>query len=133
MPGTPTPPRIVQKFHWGTFALGLAMTVALFTIFVLNPNSLLLIDLRTVDLRLNARPRRPPSPNVVIVQIDDASIAKLGRWPWSRAVMAKLQDAFIDYQVKVIGYDLILSEADSSDVEHETIAARLRAAGLPED
>lgn len=39
-----------------------------------------------------AASHRVPSADVVIIAIDDASIAKLGHWPWSRDLHARLID-----------------------------------------
>ena len=54
-----------------------------------------------------------PSPkDVVIVAIDEASISKLGRWPWSRSVHAELVNRLSAEKAKVIGLDLILNEPE---------------------
>ena len=74
---------------------------------------------------MRTRPARALSNQVVIVAIDDKSIAELGHWMWPRSVFANLQNAFIDYKVKVVGYDILFSEVDGIDVEREAIAQRL--------
>ena len=43
-----------------------------------------------LDLRFQARPPQPTSGEIVLVLIDDASLAEVGRWPWSRSLMADL-------------------------------------------
>ena len=54
-------------------------------------------------------------PRVVIVDIDEKSIAEVGRWPWSRDVVAKLIEKLDNkYHVRVAGFDVIFSEADTS-------------------
>src|ERR1700683_62351 len=72
----------------------------------------------------------PPSGNVVIAQIDDQSIATLGRFPWSRSVEANLVDALARDGAKVIGFDVFFSERDPADLEREAIGARLRSGGF---
>ena len=72
----------------------------------------------------------PPSGKVVIAQIDDQSIAALGRFPWSRSVEAALVDALARDGAKVIGFDVLFSERDPADVEREAIGARLRRGGF---
>jgi CHASE2 domain-containing sensor protein len=47
------------------------------------------IDQSIYDSTLSAF-MRPPSSDVVIIAIDDASLASLGRWPWSRRTHAAL-------------------------------------------
>ena len=43
-----------------------------------------LADVRAIDYRFLQRGVQPASPEVVIVAIDDASLERVGRWPWSR-------------------------------------------------
>lgn len=50
---------------------------------------------------------------VVIVDIDDASLAALGRWPWPRSRLATLAEATHRLGVKAIGFDLIMPEPDN--------------------
>ena len=45
-----------------------------------------------------------PSPEVVIVAIDDASIEKLGVWPWPRDVHASLIDRLRSDGARVVAF-----------------------------
>jgi len=56
--------------------------------------------------------RPSPDDEVVIVAIDDASLAEIGRWPWRRSVHAALIDRLSQAGARVIGLDLILHEPD---------------------
>src|SRR4051794_38138986 len=47
------------------------------------------LELSSVDSRFSIRGKQEPPRNLVIVQIDDASIEKLGHWPFSRAFHAR--------------------------------------------
>lgn len=53
---------------------------------------------------------RTPSDKVVVVAIDDESIAKMGRWPWSRTVIADMFDQLTKAQAKVIGNTILFTE-----------------------
>lgn len=46
---------------------------------------------------------RTPSDKVVVIAIDDESIRKIGRWPWSRDVHAKMADLLAGAKAKVVG------------------------------
>lgn len=59
--------------------------------------------------------RRPAPADIVIVAIDDRSLAEIGRWPWRRAVHATLVNRLTDDGAAAVGLDLILSEADTAD------------------
>lgn len=52
---------------------------------------------------------------IVIVDIDEKSLAKVGRWPWSRIHIAKLLDELFDnYDVTLVGFDIVFPEPDDS-------------------
>ncbi|HXC51115.1 MAG TPA: adenylate/guanylate cyclase domain-containing protein [Candidatus Limnocylindrales bacterium] len=70
-----------------------------------------ILDARSVDLRLLARGPEPASPDVVIVAVDDQSIAQVGRWPWSRGTLAELLDRIDAAGPLAIGFDIVQSEA----------------------
>jgi adenylate cyclase len=69
-----------------------------------------LLDARGFDFRLLQRGVQPASPQVVIVAVDNASIAKIGRWPWPRPVMAELLHRLSAAGPAVIGFDVVQSE-----------------------
>lgn len=55
-----------------------------------------------------------PDASIVIVAIDDASLAQVGRWPWPRSVHARLIRALTAAGVRVIGYDVNMPEASTA-------------------
>lgn len=54
--------------------------------------------------------------DIVIVDIDEKSMNKLGQLPWSRTVMAELVSALLYDKVKVVGLDIWLTEADRTSL-----------------
>jgi serine/threonine-protein kinase len=46
---------------------------------------------------------KAPSERIAVIAIDEQSIANIGRWPWSRDVLAKLVDELAAAHAKVIG------------------------------
>ncbi|KMT66058.1 CHASE2 domain-containing protein [Catenovulum maritimum] len=51
------------------------------------------------------------SEHLVIVNIDEKSLAELGQWPWRRDVIAQLTNSLFEhYQIKVLGFDMVFSE-----------------------
>lgn len=76
-------------------------------------NGLGVVDDLIADRLLRLSKRAVPQ-DVVIVAIDDASLASLGRWPWRRELHAELLDRLTQAQVGAVGLDLILSEPDSA-------------------
>jgi adenylate cyclase len=52
---------------------------------------------------------------IVILDIDEGSLGEIGRWPWSRNVMADLVNKLFDkYGVQVLGFDVVWAERDTS-------------------
>ena len=51
-----------------------------------------------------------PSEQVAVIAIDDTSIANIGRWPWSRQVMADMIDKLSGAGAKVIANTVLLLE-----------------------
>ncbi len=45
-------------------------------------------EYRIYDALLAVRPIKEENPNLALVEIDDASLDKLGPWPWSRDIIA---------------------------------------------
>ena len=68
------------------------------------------------DQVIQLRPWDPkPSGRVVVVEIDDCSIAAEGPWPWSRAQHADLLDALDRAGVRTVGYDVMFVERSRQD------------------
>src|SRR3990167_4611979 len=70
---------------------------------------------------------RAPDSSIVIVAIDDASITRIGRWPWDRAVHADLVRKLKDAGAIVIGYDVNFPEPQD-DENDSALAESLRDA-----
>ncbi len=50
--------------------------------------------------------------DIVLIEIDEKSIAALGRWPWSRSVHAKLLRELKSVEYKTIAYSIFFSEPE---------------------
>lgn len=74
------------------------------------------IDQATIDWRLRFRGQRKASDQVVILAIDEKSLAQEGQWPWPRKTMARLIDEIMSRGAKVIGFDLVWAEKEKNEV-----------------
>jgi len=74
-------------------------------------NGLGRIDALMADRLLGLGGRAAPR-DVVVVGIDDASLAALGRWPWPRALHARMLDMLTAAGPRAVGLDLMFSEPD---------------------
>lgn len=67
------------------------------------------------DARLRATLPGTHDDRIVIVDIDEKSLAEVGRWPWSRQHMAGLVDRLFDEQhIALLGFDTVFAERDDS-------------------
>ncbi len=91
------------------------------------------VELKTLDLRMVSRGTMMPGGETVIVAIDEKSVSELGRWPWPRTTIARLIDQLSQDGAKVIGFDVVFSEAENAPGQQflEALASRLKKAAFP--
>jgi CHASE2 domain-containing sensor protein/signal transduction histidine kinase len=58
---------------------------------------------------------RKARDDIVIVAIDEASLAQIGRWPWQRAIHAGFLQKLALAQPKAVALDLIFAETEPAD------------------
>ncbi|WP_321882430.1 CHASE2 domain-containing protein [Paraburkholderia bannensis] len=122
-PGRPVGRRFL--FEWlGVACAGVAIVLlSVLTHWTLSADSLV------YDRFLAAR-ERPVSPDIVVVEIDNASVAALGRWPWPRSVHAQLVDQLVKAGAAAVVYDVLFTEPSPDDARFGA-ALRERPAFLP--
>lgn len=99
----------------------IAVTLIPLLFALLHASSILQIDVLqrlddiVYDTRLRATMPGTVDERIVIVDIDEKSLAEVGRWPWSRNKLALLTDElFVRQEVALIGFDVVFAEADDS-------------------
>ena len=95
-----------------TRAAGIVITLGVIVLFLAEVPLLDQLELKTYDMRLRALERTAPR-YVTIAAIDEQSLAKLGRWPWSRTTFAQLIQRLDEAGAKVIAFDMFFSERES--------------------
>ncbi len=75
----------------------------------------------TYDYRCMLRVAKPTDPNIVVIEISEDSVTKIGRWPWERDWHASLIKALTDLGARAIIFDVIFSEP--SDNEKDKLLA----------
>lgn len=102
---------------WGG-RIGLARGVALVVLMLLllvrydNPFLVEALRLRSFDLMQRIEPRVETNFPVVIVDIDERSLSRIGQWPWPRTVLAQLVDRLTAGGALVVGFDIMFAEPD---------------------
>jgi len=73
------------------------------------------LEAMSYDARLALSQRDDTDPQVAIVDIDEASIARVGRWPWPRDTMARLTTMLFErHQARLVAFDVLFPEPDLS-------------------
>ncbi len=94
---------------------------ALFSVFAVLDSAVLHItsEMRTAAFDAMVRYRLfppKPDPDIVIVDINEASLAALakeyGRWPWPRQVLGEFVEQLEKQQPKAVVFDVLFSDAD---------------------
>lgn len=103
--------------HWPRIAVTLIPLIfALMHAADLVPLGLLhRLDAIIYDARLRATMPQTLDDRIVIVDLDEKSLAEVGRWPWSRNKMAALTHELFERQkVALLGFDVVFAEPDQS-------------------
>lgn len=67
------------------------------------------------DTRLRLTLPGTVDDRVVIVAIDETSLNEVGRWPWSRDILARMVDQLYErYEAHTVGFDVVFAERDES-------------------
>jgi adenylate cyclase len=65
------------------------------------------------DAKLRWTMPKTLDPRIVIIDVDEKSLAEVGRWPWHREKLASLnQELFENQKISALGFDLVFAEAD---------------------
>jgi adenylate cyclase len=65
------------------------------------------------DAKLRWTMPKTRDPRIVIIDVDEKSLAEVGRWPWHREKLASLnQELFENQKISALGFDLVFAEAD---------------------
>ena len=85
------------------------VVVSIVILFAGNGDLLQGLERKAYDLGVAAT-SRTPSAKVAVIAIDKASIDNIGRWPWSREIMADMVENLAAAKAKVIATTVFYSE-----------------------
>ncbi len=101
-----------------------------------KPALLRALDQQLVGAMFRWRGAESPRHKILIVDIDETSLAHYGQWPWPRDLVARLVTRLHQQGARVIGLDMMFIEADRSSpivfLQKYPQLARLAGKLLPE-
>jgi adenylate cyclase len=107
---------------------GLAIVLALCLLRAADPYPVRVARDTAFDFYQQLAPRPPGDYPVRVIDIDEASLAEIGQWPWTRDVLARLVDRLGEMGAAAIAVDLLFPEPDR--LSPARIAQSLGVAGL---
>ena len=72
---------------------------------------------------------RPADTSILIVDIDDRSLAQLGAWPWSRDVHGQMIDRLSAAGASTIVYDVLFSQRSSDPARDQALGQAIARSG----
>ncbi len=103
--------------HWSRIAVTLIPLVfgLLHATGILPIGVLQRLDDIIYDARLRATMPRTLDERIVIVDLDEKSLAEVGQWPWGRhRVAALVEELYGRQKIALLGFDIVFAEADES-------------------
>jgi len=87
--------------------------LALTTLLSMKIEPIEILQVKVFDFYQQLKPRPIPDQKMIaIVDLDEASLAEIGQWPWPRTVVADLVDKLMAMGAVVVGFDIVFAEPD---------------------
>jgi adenylate cyclase len=126
------------KRRLSALLFGTAVVVGLVLLRAADPYPVRVARETAFDTFQQIRPRPAPADLPVrIVDIDEASLAAIGQWPWSRQDMARIASRLVELGAAAVVFDILFPEPDrlspsnilGSGEDYDTLFAQALAAG----
>ncbi|WP_160295192.1 CHASE2 domain-containing protein [Geobacter sp. OR-1] len=117
---------------------GFVLTLVVVTAYLIHPRSIRNINNRATDAVMTFSKAKTVSGSVVIVDLDEKSLAQYGQWPWPRYRLAQLLSKINGLGAGSVGLDLILAEPDRTSPKNWQAAVgrelgyQVDISGIPE-
>jgi adenylate cyclase len=96
---------------------GAVVVLVVLGVFLVRPAPVANLDDKVCDMLTGwAGPGRP-SNEVVIVEIDEKSLSKFGRWPWPRNLLGELSRDILDHGAAALVLDMMFPQEDRGNDE----------------
>ena len=109
-------PQLKTIFTLSPFKVGclvvLAATLLFHSFGQQKPALLATLDNRVTDAMFRWRGTMPTTGQVVIIDIDEKSLRKVGQWPWPRNTVAQMVRNIGTMEPKAVGLDIVFAESD---------------------
>src|SRR5450432_3327939 len=114
------------KIAWSKIAQTLAIIAVSASLGIVVDWSASGVGRYTRDWLMRARGPLPAPEDIAIVAIDEASMARFGRFPWSRQVIARTIDSLAAAHPKVIALDVLFTDPTTQE-DDDSLARSIRS------
>lgn len=104
--------RALTRAQGIALVLGLSLVLLCAALRIADPYDLRLVRELAFDAFQRALPRPYRAVPVRVIDIDEASLAKIGQWPWPRNTLSRLVDRLGELGASAIGFDIVFPEPD---------------------
>ncbi len=91
---------------------GVVPALAAAVLSLYRPPFLTDLEYSVYDVLVRSVPARPPDDRVVIVDVDERSLASIGQWPWRRDIVGELVESLREAGASTIALDIVFAEPD---------------------
>jgi adenylate cyclase len=121
------------------FIPGALLTLLMGAICLWPPPLAVFLEGKVYDSFLRSAPRHPLSASVTVADLDEATLARMGQWPWPRYRVARLLEKIREAGASAVGLDMVFAEADRTSLGSLSVEIRrdlgvnIPIAGLPRE
>jgi adenylate cyclase len=121
------------------FATGAILTLLMGALCLWPPPLAVFLDGKIYDSFMRSTRRPANTGSVTIVDLDEASLEKIGQWPWPRYRVARLLLKIREAGAAAVGLDMVFAEPDRTSLNslsgeiRRDLGAGIALAGLPPD
>lgn len=98
--------------RWLQALIGIALLVLTAALRLADPVPVEALRLAYFDQLQRLKPREAVPVPVRVIDIDEASLAEIGQWPWPRDVLARMVDRLAAEGAAVVAFDVLFAEPD---------------------
>ncbi len=103
--------RFIKHYSWAHL-IALGVLAAFVILRATDSQPIQLLRFKVFDSYQQITPREDSRQPVVIIDLDDESLAEFGQWPWPRTLLAKLVLKLKKSGVVGVAYDIVFAEPD---------------------
>ncbi len=100
----------------GVLITGVVMAVLTAVLVMLSPKPFRQLDRMSYDYMLRGLGDKAPNTSVLVLDVDEASLARYGQWPWPRHLVARLLGVVRDGEPDSVGIDILFAESDRTSL-----------------